>query len=182
MEKAIVLMKDGTEQVVHGAKSFEMKKGGTLEVYGEGGMVALYSGNAVCGVKLEEESEPADKERDSSSNKGTRLIRRHMRPSARYLDPSDGEEIYTRGIGAGSIVRHFKADPGAETGEYIYMVYSNNVIDATTGERCVLYAKCPEKGMTGKSFVRPYKEFFSEVDKAKYPNAKQKYRFEKVEE
>ena len=31
-------------------------------------------------------------------------------------------------------------------------------------------------------WVRPYEEFISEVDKEKYPDIKQKYRFEEIKE
>ena len=34
---------------------------------------------------------------------------------------------------------------------------------------------------TKEVWVRDYSEFISKVDKEKYPNVKQKYRFEKVE-
>ena len=34
---------------------------------------------------------------------------------------------------------------------------------------------------TKEIWVRDYSEFISKVDKEKYPNVKQKYRFEKVE-
>lgn len=48
-----------------------------------------------------------------------------------------------------------------------------------TGEKMVVYkALYPEN--QGKVYVRPYAMFASEVDREKYPDVKQRYRFERV--
>ena len=86
----------------------------------------------------------------------------------------------TRGILAGDMVRHFKAEMSDRENEYIYLVMDTRAIDTTTGKRCVIYSK-RVNNFIHQTFVRPYSEFFSKVDKKKYPNVKQKYRFEKVE-
>ena len=50
-------------------------------------------------------------------------------------------------------------------------------IDASTEEKLVIYqAQYKDKTI----WARPYNEFISEVDHVKYPNVKEKYRFEEI--
>lgn len=77
----------------------------------------------------------------------------------------------------GDIVRHFKrelVDP--KTNQYLYEII--HVANHTeTGEPLMIYrALYSPFGV----YARPLAMFMSEVDHVKYPDIKQKYRFEKV--
>lgn len=66
----------------------------------------------------------------------------------------------------GRVYKHFKGD--------LYLV-EDVVTHSETDEKMVLYRQLYGDG---RRFVRPYDLFTSEVDHKKYPNIKQKYRFE----
>ena len=69
----------------------------------------------------------------------------------------------------GGVYRHFKGG--------MYRV-EGTARDAGTGETVVLYrALYGEGGL----WVRPMEEFLSEVDREKYPEAAQHFRFELIE-
>lgn len=64
------------------------------------------------------------------------------------------------------VYRHFK-------GDYYFVV--GFATHSETKEKLVLYRALYG---SGELYARPYDMFAGEVDKAKYPNVKQKYRFE----
>jgi len=68
-----------------------------------------------------------------------------------------------------SVYRHFKGN--------LYLV-EGVAIHSETKEKMVVY-----RGLYGDNllYVRPLDMFLSEVDKNKYPDVVQKYRFEKIE-
>lgn len=70
---------------------------------------------------------------------------------------------------AGEVYRHFK-------GNYYKIVTVG--VHTESGERLVVY----ESMSDGRIWVRPYYDFMSEVDRKKYPDADQRYRFELVED
>ena len=71
-----------------------------------------------------------------------------------------------REIRIGRVYRHFKGD---------YYLTEDIANDSETGEPFVGYRKLYGDGGL---WIRPLKMFLSEVDHEKYPDCKQKYRFE----
>lgn len=65
----------------------------------------------------------------------------------------------------GRVYRHFKGD---------YYLVEALAKDSETGEPCVIYRKLYGDGGL---WVRPLSMFLSKVDRAKYPDAEQEYRF-----
>ena len=87
------------------------------------------------------------------------------------------EEVPERDIRIGDIVQHFKREwVSQETSEYLYKILAF-AQHTETGEHLVIY-----QGLYApfKVCARPYSMFMSEVDREKYPDVKQAYRFEKV--
>lgn len=80
----------------------------------------------------------------------------------------------------GTIVKHFKRELLTEeeynTNKYLYIIRDFAEHTETT-EKLVIY-----QALYGdfKVYARPYDMFAEEVDHKKYPNIKQKYRFEVV--
>lgn len=77
----------------------------------------------------------------------------------------------------GDIVKHFKRELVLEeSSEYLYKIIAF-ACHSETGERLVIY-----QGLYSpyKTCARPYEMFASEVDREKYPDIKQTYRFEKI--
>lgn len=77
----------------------------------------------------------------------------------------------------GDIVKHFKRElKNEDTSEYLYEIL-NFAHHSETDETLVVYRALYEPY---KICARPYNMFMSEVDHEKYPEIKQKYRFEKL--
>ena len=68
------------------------------------------------------------------------------------------------------VYRHFKGD---------YYIVVDVAEHSETGEKLVIYRTLYEEG---KLYARPYDMFMSKVDREKYPDVEQEYRFEEVDE
>lgn len=73
-----------------------------------------------------------------------------------------------RNVEIGRRYKHFKG----KNYKVIAIAYHSE-----TGEKLVIYNQLYEPYQT---YARPYSMFISEVDKNKYPNIKQKYRFQEI--
>lgn len=82
-----------------------------------------------------------------------------------------------RKFASGDIIQHFKRETVDQNSmQYLYE-YIGVAMHSETRDRMVVYrALYGEKGL----FVRPYEMFMEEVDHEKYPEIRQKYRFEKT--
>ena len=90
------------------------------------------------------------------------------------------------------IVKHFKSemlsDEAKAAGVYTYIVLETHAMHTETEEPYVVYqalydGKAFGLGTEkGQIFIQPADRFMSEVDHQKYPDIKQKYRFEKISE
>ena len=88
------------------------------------------------------------------------------------------EDVIERDLKVGDIVKHFKREwVDEKTSEYLYKILAF-ASHTETGEHLVIY-----QGLYApfKICARPYAMFMSEVDREKYPDVKQTYRFEKVQ-
>lgn len=103
--------------------------------------------------------------------------------AAANMERSDRYYGGGRKLEAGDIVQHFKREmvKGKEHSmEYLYIIEAM-AAHTETGEKLVVYRalyKNDEKGVHFNVFARPYDMFMAEVDREKYPDIKQKYRFE----
>lgn len=82
-----------------------------------------------------------------------------------------------RNFASGDIIQHFKRETVDQSSmQYLYE-YIGVAMHSETRDRMIVYrALYGEKGL----FVRPYEMFMEEVDHEKYPEIRQKYRFEKT--
>ena len=92
------------------------------------------------------------------------------------LEDSDASKEYVfedgRVLKAGQRYKHFKKGN-------IYIVVIPRVYDTEDMKEYVIYRGGDNKR---RMWARPVREFMSEVDKVKYPQATQQYRFELIEE
>ena len=80
----------------------------------------------------------------------------------------------------GDMVQHFKREflspEERSTNKYLYKIIGE-AEHTETGERLMVYMALYDEF---RLFARPIEMFMGETDKEKYPEVKQKYRFEKI--
>ena len=78
---------------------------------------------------------------------------------------------------SGDIIQHFKRETVDQNSMRYLYEFIGIATHSETRDRVVVYrALYGDKGL----FVRPYEMFMEEVDHVKYPEIRQKYRFEKI--
>jgi hypothetical protein len=78
-----------------------------------------------------------------------------------------------------NIVKHFKHKESSDDPlNYIYEIIGVSAHSENHDEKFITYKSLKDH----KIWVRPYDMFMSEVDHEKYPDVKQKYRFESIME
>ena len=91
-----------------------------------------------------------------------------------------GDEIMENRFKPGDIVQHFKremlSDEERAANKYLYEIVGIATHSETREPMMVYRPLYDDGGM----YVRPLEMFLSEVDHEKYPDVKQKYRFEKA--
>ena len=106
--------------------------------------------------------------------------------AAENMERSDRYYADSRKLEVGDVVQHFKRETVKDkehSTEYLYIIEAI-ATHTETGEKLVVYRalyKNDENGVHFNVFARPYDMFMSEVDHEKYPDIKQKYRFELFE-
>lgn len=85
-----------------------------------------------------------------------------------------------RELNKGMIVKHFKRETVEDktSNDYLYKII-DFAEHTETKEKLVIYQALYEPY---KTYARPFGMFFSKVDKIKYHNIKQTYRFEEYKE
>ena len=122
-------------------------------------------------MELDTEPEPDDEENKEPDEENAET-------GGETAGEKTGERAQKRDIRADDIVRHFKREwVSQETSEYLYKVLAF-AQHTETGERLVIYQALYAPF---KICARPYAMFMSLVDREKYPDVKQTYRFEKLE-
>ena len=82
-----------------------------------------------------------------------------------------------REFAPGDIIQHFKRETVDQNSMRYLYEFIGIATHSETHDRVVVYrALYGDKGL----FVRPYEMFMEEVDHVKYPEIRQKYRFEKI--
>lgn len=89
------------------------------------------------------------------------------RSNTSLMDEKREEKICMMEVKIKGIYKHFKGD---------HYILEDIATHSETDEEYVVYR--PLYGDTNKLYIRPYDMFFSEVDKEKYPDVNQTYRFE----
>ena len=84
-----------------------------------------------------------------------------------------------RTFNPGDIVKHFKRETHNTGTDYLYQIIGVSK-HTETGEKMVIYKPLYDvESMADVNFAaRPMDMFMSEVDRVKYPNVRQTYRFE----